>query len=242
MHIARMMNYNVLCGFAHNHNAHLLCLNFTVWHTAVQQLWLPHSWCATLKICYVMSQDCCKTSVLTTRVAVGAVRLLHRAQACRTAQQPLTVFGVTSPLGKIFVMSLVYNYEAISQHSLFFYSHPVIETKVCHPSQLFWFLLVKTSWAISNLSFSSFPNQIFNILYFFLFLQQPSQILTVFNFIKFFIAQAKQHITQEWNSNNTINQSRAVTKKAVLLKLSFYEAVDWWVINEMTWNFTDRLS
>ena len=74
------------------------------------------------------------------------------------------------------------------------------------------------------------------------FYNNQARILTIFNFITIFIAQAKQHFTQEWNSNNTINQSRAVTLEALLMKLSFYEAVDWWVINEMTWNFTDRLS
>ena len=41
--------------------------------------------CATSQGCSVMSQDCCKTNlVITTRVAVGAVRLFHRAHTCRT--------------------------------------------------------------------------------------------------------------------------------------------------------------
>ena len=38
---------------------------------------------------------------MTTRVAVGAVRLSDGAHACRTAPSPAPVFGVTSQLGKI---------------------------------------------------------------------------------------------------------------------------------------------
>ena len=39
--------------------------------------------------------------------------------------------------------SLVYG--AISQNSPFVYRHPFTKTKVCHPSQLFWFLLVNNT-------------------------------------------------------------------------------------------------
>ena len=67
-------------------------------------LWLSQGLCVTLNSCCaesqgcsVMLQDCCNTnSVLTTGVAVGAVRLFHRGHPCHTAPSP--VFGFTSVL------------------------------------------------------------------------------------------------------------------------------------------------
>ena len=128
MHIARFVDYFFVVGLhimpffcvsssqsdaqlCSNHRACTTrqCDSLRASATSQGVLWLSQSCCvtsqncrATSQGCSVMSQDCCKTIWdLTTRVALGAVRLSHAARACRTAPPPAPVFGVISQLCKI---------------------------------------------------------------------------------------------------------------------------------------------